>query len=89
MIFLEKTVLLTKFVASKIVLFDRLSSYFKFSFQERMPLIALDPFDSLLALARHTPIPTLNSYIIISLLLTAGSAFYAKLTFTKDEVCVS
>lgn len=53
-----------------------------------MPLIALDPFDGLLALARHTPIPTLNSYIIISLLLTVGSAFYAKLTFTKDEACI-
>uniref|UniRef100_A0A1I7VSA3 CUE domain-containing protein n=1 Tax=Loa loa TaxID=7209 RepID=A0A1I7VSA3_LOALO len=50
-----------------------------------MPLIALDPFDGLLALARHTPIPTLNSYIIISLLLTIGSAFYAKLTFAKNE----
>ncbi|VDM91464.1 unnamed protein product [Litomosoides sigmodontis] len=31
-----------------------------------MPLMVLDPFDGLLALARHTPIPTLNSYIIIS-----------------------
>ncbi|VIO95443.1 CUE domain containing protein [Brugia malayi] len=51
-----------------------------------MPLIAFDPFDGLLALARHTPIPTLNSYIVISLLLTVGSAFYAKLTFTKDEI---
>lgn len=49
--------------------------------------MALDPFDGLLALARHTPIPTLNSYIIISVLLTIGSAFYAKLTFTKDEAC--
>ncbi|KAM3722101.1 E3 ubiquitin-protein ligase AMFR [Dirofilaria immitis] len=53
---------------------------------ERMPLMPLDPFDGLLALARHTPIPTLNSYIIISLLLTAGSTFYAKLTFAKDEI---
>ncbi|VBB33486.1 unnamed protein product [Acanthocheilonema viteae] len=51
-----------------------------------MPLIALDPFDGLLAVARHTSVPTLNSYIIISLLLTIGSAFYAKLTFTKDEI---
>ncbi|MCP9264323.1 E3 ubiquitin-protein ligase AMFR [Dirofilaria immitis] len=55
-------------------------------FLERMPLMPLDPFDGLLALARHTPIPTLNSYIIISLLLTAGSTFYAKLTFAKDEI---
>ncbi|VDM96581.1 unnamed protein product, partial [Onchocerca ochengi] len=51
-----------------------------------MPIIvALDPFDAILTVARHTPMPTLNSYIIISILLTAGSTFYALLTFAKDE----
>ncbi|VDN36135.1 unnamed protein product, partial [Gongylonema pulchrum] len=51
-----------------------------------MPQIGLEPLDGVMALARHMAVPSLNSYIAMSLLLAVGSVFYAKFAYTKEEI---
>lgn len=50
-----------------------------------MPQIFFDPVGGLNSFVRQMPIPTLNSYIMLSILLTVGSVYYVHNLFTDKE----
>ncbi|VDK54985.1 unnamed protein product [Anisakis simplex] len=54
-----------------------------------MPQIIFDPLGGLNSFVRQIPVPTLNSYIILSVLLTFGSISYVPDLFKDDEVSIN
>ncbi|KHN77831.1 E3 ubiquitin-protein ligase hrd-like protein 1 [Toxocara canis] len=53
---------------------------------KEMPQIIFDPLGGLNSFVRQIPVPTLNSYIMLSVLLTFGSAYYMADLFHDNEL---
>uniref|UniRef100_A0A915ACK0 Autocrine motility factor receptor n=1 Tax=Parascaris univalens TaxID=6257 RepID=A0A915ACK0_PARUN len=54
--------------------------------QKAMPQITFDPLGGLNSFVRQMPVPTLNSYIVLSVLLTVGSVYYIADLFHDNEL---
>lgn len=52
-----------------------------------MPQLVFDPLGGLNSFIRQMPIPTLNSYITLSILLSSASFYYVHNLFGDKEVC--